>query len=86
MIRPNGVELLPKMLMDAGYVCTKPDDDINLYIPKKEYDQYYDSQDFWEKRPTDRPFFAYYKLKYAHASVFKLTPEQARSERSAPTT
>ena len=83
VIRPAGVELLPKMLMDAGYACTEPDGDINLYVSKEEFKQYYRSGDFWEKRPDDKPFFAYFKLGNSHASVFKLTPDQARKQRSA---
>jgi len=83
VIRPEGVELLPKILMDSGYACTKPDDDINLYVARDEYARYYDAGDFWEKRPDDRPFFAYFKLSASHASVFKLTPEEARKQRSA---
>ena len=82
VIRPDGVELLPKMLMDDGYACTKPDTDINLYIPNEEWELYYNPDDFWEKRPANKPFFAYFKLGSAHASVFKMTPEQARKERS----
>ena len=83
IIRPAGVELLNKMLTDAGYACTEPDGDINLYISKEEREQYYSSGDFWEKRPEDKPFFSYYKLGNSHASVFKLTPETARKQRSA---
>jgi len=83
VIRPEGVELLPKMLMDAGYACTEPDGDINLYVSREEFEQYYRSGDFWEKRPDDKPFFAYLKLGDSHASVFKLTPHQARKQRSA---
>ena len=90
VIRPAGVELLPKMLIDAGYACTEPDGDINLYVSKEESKQYYRSGDFWEKRPKDpstdsgqaRPFFLYYKLGNSHASVFKLTPDEARKQRS----
>ena len=83
VIRPEGFELLPKMLMDAGYACTEPDGDINLYVARAEYEQYYDSRDFWEKRPDDKPFFAYFKLGDSHASVFKLTPDEARKQRAA---
>ena len=82
VIRPAGVELLTKMLMDAGYVCTEPDGDINLYVSKEERELYYSSGDFWEKRPEDKPFFLYYKLGSSHASVFKLTPDAARKGRS----
>ena len=82
VIRPAGVELLNKMLMDAGYACTAPDNDINLYVAKDESDQYYDCGDFWKHRPQDKPFFAYHKLGSSHASVFKLTPEDARKARS----
>ena len=83
VIRPEGVELLTKMLMDAGYACTEPDGDINLYVSKEERKQYYSSGDFWEKRPEDKPFFLYYKLGSSHASVFKLTPDAARKGRSS---
>ena len=82
VIRPAGVELLPKILMDAGYACDKPDEDINLYIAKEEYESCYDADDIGEKWPADKPFFAYFKLGSAHASVFKLTPEEARKARS----
>ena len=71
------------MLTDAGYACTEPDGDINLYVSKDEREQYYSSGDFWEKRPEDKPFFLYYKLNNSHASVFKLTPDEARKQRSA---
>ena len=83
VIRPEGVELLPRMLMDAGYACTEPDGDINLYVAREDCEQYYNSADIWEKRPDDRPFFAYFKLGDSHASVFKLPPDQARKQRSA---
>lgn len=82
VIRPDGVELLPKMLMDADYACTRPDYDINLYLSREEYDKYIDPEVFWEKRQPDKPFFVYFKLGASHASVFKMTPEQAREERS----
>ena len=82
VIRPTGIELLTKMLTDAGYACTEPDNDINLYVSKKEREQYYSSGGFWEKRPEDKPFFLYYKLGSSHASVFKLTPDAARKGRS----
>ena len=82
VIRPAGVELLTNMLMEAGYACTEPDGDINLYVSKEEHEQYYSSGDFWEKRPADKPFFLYYKLGSSHASVFKLNPDAARKERS----
>ena len=82
VIRPPGVELLPKILMDAGYACSKPDEDINLYIDKEEYESCYDADDIWEKKPKNKPFFAYFKLSSPHASVFKLTPEEARQARS----
>jgi uncharacterized sulfatase len=82
VIRPAGVELLPKMLTDAGYACAEPDGDINLYVSEAEREQYYSSGDFWEHCPEDKPFFAYFKLGDAHASVFKMTPETARKERS----
>ena len=70
------------MLTGAGYACTEPDGDINLYVSKEEREQYYSSGDFWEKRPEDKPFFLYYKLGSSHASVFKLTPDAARKGRS----
>ena len=82
VIRPMGVELLNTMLTNAGYACTEPDGDINLYISKDEGEQYYNSDDFWENRPEDKPFFLYYKLNSSHASVFKLTPDDARKVRS----
>ena len=46
------------MLTDAGYACTEPDGDINLYVSEAEREQYYSSIDFWEKRPEDKPFFS----------------------------
>ena len=81
VIRPPGVELLNKVLTDAGYARTTPDNDINLYVLGR-CEQYYDPGDFWEKRPKDKPFFSYHKLGSSHASVFKLTPEDARKQRS----
>ncbi len=83
VIRPTGVELLNTMLTNAGYACTEPDNDINLYVSKEEREQYYSSDDFWEKRPEDKPFFLYYKQTNSHASVFKMTPENARNVRSS---
>ena len=62
IIRPEGVELLNAMLANAGYACTEPDGDINLYLSKDEPEQYYNAEDFWENRPEDKPFFMYYKL------------------------
>ena len=82
VIRPAGVELLNKMLADAGYTCTEPDGDINLYVSKDEHKQYHSSAGFWENRPEGKPFFLYYKLGSSHASVFKLTPDDARAQRS----
>ncbi|MBS11885.1 MAG: hypothetical protein CME19_09835 [Gemmatimonadetes bacterium] len=82
VIRPDGVKLLPRMLMDSGYACTKPDQDINLYVSREEFGSYHDVEGFLASRPKDNPFFAYHKLGSAHASVFKLTPDEARRERS----
>ncbi|MFL2540614.1 MAG: sulfatase-like hydrolase/transferase [Candidatus Latescibacterota bacterium] len=82
IIRPAEVDLLNNMLTDAGYACTEPDNDINLYVSRDEYEQYYDSDDFWQKRPEHKPFFLYHKLGDSHASVFKLTPDTARKARS----
>ena len=70
------------MLANAGYTCTEPDGDINLNLSKDEPEQYYNAEDFWENRPEDKPFFMYYKLSSSHASVSKLTPEDARKKRS----
>ena len=81
VIRPPGVELLPKILMDAGYACSKPDEDINLYIDKEEHESCYDADDIGGKQPENQPFFACFKLGSPHASVFKLTPEEARQAR-----
>ena len=36
IIRPEGIELLNAMLANAGYACTEPDGDINLYLSKDE--------------------------------------------------
>jgi uncharacterized sulfatase len=81
-IRPDHVRLLPQYLIDAGYVSTQINHDINTYIDPDEWAQYLDPNEFWEKRPEDKPFFACFSLGATHASVFKLTPEQARKERS----
>ena len=64
--------------MDAGYTCSKTDEDINLYIDKEEYESCYDADDIWEKKPKNKPFFAYFKLSSLRASEFKLTPEEPR--------
>jgi len=82
VIRPGAVELLPKMLLDAGYACSRPDNDINLYIAPEESERYCTAEGIWDRCPEGKPFFAYFKLGDAHASVFKLTPEKARKERS----
>ena len=37
---------------------------------------------FWQ-RADEKPFFAVYSFGESHASVFKLTPEQAREQRSS---
>ena len=48
VIRPKGIKLLNKILTDAGYICTEPDSDINLYISREECQQYQGFSDFWE--------------------------------------
>jgi N-sulfoglucosamine sulfohydrolase len=83
ILRPPGVELLNKMLADSGYTCTEPDGDINLYVSREEHNQYLSPSEFWESRPEGKPFFLYHKLGSSHASVFKLTPDEARTQRSA---
>ncbi|HAA76239.1 TPA: hypothetical protein DCE37_14080 [Candidatus Latescibacteria bacterium] len=79
VIRPDGVKLLPRMLMDSGYACTKPDQDINLYVSREEFGSYHDVEGFLASRPKDKPFFAYHKLGSAHASVFKRTGQGDRA-------
>ena len=83
VIRPKGVKLLSKILTDAGYICTEPDSDINLYISREECQQYQGFSDFWEASNEKKPFFSYYKLNDSHASVFKLKPTDAREQRSS---
>ena len=82
VVRPNYVQLITTILKNAGYTCTKPDTDLNLYISPDEYDDFLDPNEIWDKKHSAAPFFAYFKLGSPHASVFKLEPKDARKERS----
>ncbi|MEM7127509.1 MAG: sulfatase-like hydrolase/transferase [Chloroflexota bacterium] len=82
-IRPDHVRLLPQYLTDAGYISTQINTDINTYIEPDEWAHYLNPEEFWEKRDEHKPFFACFSLGATHASLFKLTPEQARKERSS---
>ena len=81
-IRPDFVQLLPQYLMQAGYISTQPNTDINTYIDSEEWEQYLEPEDLWEKRPRDKPFFAVFSFKESHASTFKMTSEEVRLQRS----
>ncbi|MDP7251868.1 MAG: sulfatase-like hydrolase/transferase [Planctomycetota bacterium] len=81
-IRPEHVRLLPQYLMDAGYISTHINTDINSYIPQDEWAEYLRPDDLWEKRPKDKPFFAVFSFSESHASAFKMTPDEVRKKRS----
>ena len=75
--RPDFVQMLPHYLLAAGYNCSAINTDLNTGIDPDEWAAYQSNDALLE------PFFAVYSFGESHASVFKLTPEQARKQRSS---
>ena len=80
--RPDFVQMLPHYLMAAGYNCSAINTDLNTDIDPDEWAAYQSNDELLE-RADETPFFAVYSFGESHASVFKLTPEQAREQRSS---
>lgn len=80
--RPDFVQMLPHYLMAAGYNCSAINTDLNTDIDPDEWAAYQSNETLLE-RADETPFFAVYSFGESHASVFKLTPEQAREQRSS---
>lgn len=80
--RPDFVQMLPHYLMAEGYNCSAINTDLNTDIDPDEWAAY-QSNDALLERADEKPFFAVYSFGESHASVFKLTPEQARKQRSS---
>ncbi len=74
--------MLPHYLLAAGYNCSAINTDLNTDIDPDEWAAY-QSNDALLARADEKPFFAVYSFGESHASVFKLTPEQARKQRSS---
>ena len=80
--RPDFVQMLPHYLMAVGYNCSAINTDLNTDIDPDEWAAY-QSNDALLARVDENPFFAVYSFGESHASVFKLTPAQAREQRSS---
>ena len=80
--RPDFVQMLPHYLMAEGYNCSAINTDLNTDIDSEEWAAYQSNEALLE-RADEKPFFAVYSFGESHASVFKLTPEQAREQRSS---
>ena len=80
--RPDFVQMLPHYLMAAGYNCSAINTDLNTDIDPDEWAAYQSNEALLEQA-DEKPFFAVYSFGESHASVFKLTPEQAREQRSS---
>ena len=80
--RPDFVQMLPHYLLAAGYNCSAINTDLNTDIDPDEWAAY-QSNDALLAQADEKPFFAVYSFGESHASVFKLTPEQAREQRSS---
>ena len=74
--------MLPHYLLAAGYNCSAINTDLNTDIDPDEWAAY-QSNDALLQQADEKPFFAVHSLRESHASVFKLTPEQAREQRSS---
>ena len=74
--------MLPHYLMAAGYNCSAINTDLNTDIDPDEWAAY-QSNDALLAQADEKPFFAVYSFGESHASVFKLTSEQAREQRSS---
>ena len=80
--RPDFVQMLPHYLLAAGYNCSAINTDLNTDIDPDEWAAY-QSNDALLAQADEKPFFAVYSFGESHASVFKLTPAQAREQRSS---
>ena len=74
--------MLPHYLLAAGYNCSAINTDLNTDIDPDEWAAY-QSNDALLQQADEKPFFAVHSFRESHASVFKLTPEQAREERAS---
>ena len=74
--------MLPHYLLAAGYNCSAINTDLNTDIDPDEWAAY-QSNDALLQQADEKPFFAVHSFRESHASVFKLTPEQAREQRSS---
>ena len=71
---PNGHQMYPQMLRDAGYYCTNNrKEDYNLAKPEGVWDDS-SGQAHWKHRPAGQPFFAIFNDETTHESKIRARP------------
>jgi uncharacterized sulfatase len=81
-VRPDFCKLLTYYLGETGYRSSPINTDLNTPIDPVEWEQYLDNDTLLEMGTNGQPFFAIYSFSESHASIYKMTPEQVRNERS----
>lgn len=63
---PQGVQLFPRILRDAGYYCSNNSkEDYNVATPEKIWDDS-SNKAHWKNRPAGAPFFAVFNSNQSH--------------------
>jgi len=73
---PDGMQMFPQFLREAGYYCTNNSkEDYNLEKPGQVWDESSTSA-HWRKRKAGQPFFAVFNFTETHESQIRKRPHQ----------
>ncbi len=73
---PEGMQMYPQLLRQAGYYCTNnAKEDYNVAKPGKVWDES-SKKAHWKNRPAGKPFFAVFNSEKSHESKIRTRPHQ----------
>lgn len=73
---PEGLQMYPQLLRQAGYYCTNnAKEDYNVAKPGKVWDES-SKKAHWKNRPEGKPFFAVFNSEKSHESKIRTRPHQ----------
>lgn len=71
---PEGQQMYPQLLRQAGYYCTNnAKEDYNIAKPGKVWDES-SKKAHWKNRPAGKPFFAVFNSEKSHESKIRMRP------------
>ncbi|HEY4259297.1 MAG TPA: sulfatase-like hydrolase/transferase [Schlesneria sp.] len=73
---PEGMQMYPQLLRQAGYYCTNnAKEDYNVAKPGKVWDES-SKKAHWKNRPAGKPFFAVFNSEKSHESKIRTRPHR----------